>query len=223
MQFFRDMLIEDVQFLSEGVGDEKKYYIEGIFLQSDIVNRNKRIYPNSVMEKEVHRYKTAKIDTSTAWGCLNHPESDKSPNIDLSQVSHRIVSLERDGKNWIGKARLITANPMGNIAKNLMEDGGRLGVSSRGLASLKKNGQGINEVQSDFYLVTAADIVADPSAPDAFVNPLMEGKEWMLINGVWTEQMHEEAIDTILSASSVQLEEKKIEVFTSFLKAISGT
>lgn len=168
-------LVEEVKYISEAKENgEKNLYIEGIFLQSAVKNRNGRIYPEEVMDKEVARYIKESVDNNTAVGELGHPDS---PAINLNRISHKIVSLKKEGTNYIGKA-LITNTSMGKEARGLIESGVKLGVSSRGMGTLKKNSEGINEVQSDFRLATAADIVADPSAPEAWVNGIMEGVEW---------------------------------------------
>jgi hypothetical protein len=210
-------LVEEVQFVSEGNGDKKSYFIEGVFLQSNLQNRNGRIYPKEVMKKEVERYMKEYVDSKRAFGELGHPDG---PTINLDRVSHMIVSLREDGDNFIGKAKIMDT-PMGKIAKNLLDEGAKLGVSSRGLGSLKVNNEGINEVQDDFYLATAADIVADPSAPDAFVQGIMENKEWMFIDGVWTYQTMDETKKLIEQTKRQQLEEVKLRVFENFLKTIS--
>jgi hypothetical protein len=210
-------LVEEVQFVAEGAGQQKNYFIEGVFLQSNIKNRNDRMYPRDVMKKEVSRYVKEYVDSKRAFGELGHPEG---PSINLDRVSHMIVSLREDGDNYIGKAKIMDT-PMGKIAKNLLDEGAKLGVSSRGLGSLKVNEQGINEVQSDFYLATAADIVADPSAPDAFVQGVMENKEWMFLEGSWTYQNMDQTKKLIEQATQKQLEDVKLKVFENFLSAIS--
>ena len=175
--------IESVEFLVEQKNGKKSMYIEGVFLQGNITNRNGRMYPAEVLRKEVARYNENHIQSGRALGELGHPEG---PTVNLDRVSHMITSLKEDGNNWIGKAKIMDT-PMGRIVKELISEGAQLGVSSRGLGSLKEK-NGINEVQGDFMLATAADIVADPSAPDAFVSGIMEGKEWVFVNGRWTEQ-----------------------------------
>jgi len=172
---------ETVEYIAEANG--KDLYIKGVFLQADIKNRNGRFYPGAIMAKEVKRYTKEYIDKKRAFGELGHPEG---PTINLDRVSHMITELTQDGSNWVGKAK-VTETPSGNIVKNLIKEGAQLGVSSRGMGSLKANKKGIQEVQGDFYLATAADIVADPSAPDAFVNGIMEGKEWVWANGAIQE------------------------------------
>lgn len=207
---------EDIQYISEEKNGKRHLYIEGVFLQSNLTNRNNRSYPKEIMRKEVDRYRTEQIDKKRAMGELGHPEG---PTLNLDRVSHMITSLKEDGDNWVGKAKILDT-PMGNIVKNLMDEGAQLGVSSRGLGSLKEK-NGINEVQDDFVLATAADIVADPSAPDAFVRGIMENKEWMMVNGVWTEREMEVAQQIINKSSSRELEEQKLQVFSSFLDRLS--
>jgi len=179
--------LEDVRILTEAREDGKKnYFIEGVFLQSSIKNRNGRMYPESVMDKEVSRYTKALIEQNRAYGELNHPPG---PAINLDRVSHMIKSLTKEGKNYIGRA-LVLDTPMGKIAQNLIDAGANLGVSSRGLGSLQKDTAGLMVVQDDFQLATAADIVADPSAPDAFVKGIMENAEWVydVAVGCWRAQ-----------------------------------
>ena len=207
---------ENIQYISEEKNGKRHLYIEGVFLQSNLTNRNNRSYPKEIMRKEVDRYRTEQIDKKRAMGELGHPEG---PTLNLDRVSHMITSLKEDGDNWVGNAKILDT-PMGNIVKNLMDEGAQLGVSSRGLGSLKEK-NGINEVQDDFVLATAADIVADPSAPDAFVRGIMENKEWMMVNGVWTEREMEVAQQIINKSSSRELEEQKLQVFSSFLDRLS--
>jgi len=181
-------VVEDVNYLVEEKDGKKTLYIEGPFLVAEAVNRNGRKYLRETMQKEVSRYTDEYINKNRAFGELGHPDT---PSINLDRVSHLNVSLREDGNVWIGKAKILDT-PMGNIARNLIEGGGQLGVSSRGMGSLKSV-NGINIVQDDFHLATAADIVADPSAPGAFVQGIMEGKEWMLVDGIWTEVQLEKA------------------------------
>ena len=189
-------LTEDIStHLVEEAGS-KRCYIEGVFLQSNVKNRNGRIYPSDIMSEEVQRYIKEKVKTGRALGELGHPTG---PQINLDRVSHRIVELRQDGANWVGKALITEGTPFGAIAKGLIEAGTQLGVSSRGMGSLKAR-NGIMEVQNDFRLATAADIVADPSAPDAFVNGIMEGVEWVYERGVWKAKELEEARDAIDAA-----------------------
>lgn len=210
-------VVEDINILTEETNGKKTHFIEGIFLQSNLQNRNGRVYPKEVMAKEVERYNESYVKANRALGELGHPDG---PSINLDRVSHMIVSLKEDGDNYIGKAKLMDT-PMGNIAKGLIEGGAKLGVSSRGMGTLKANKDGINEVQDDFYLATAADIVADPSAPDAFVQGIMEGKEWVVVNGVWMEQQCDMTKRYIKKASRKELEEAKLRVFESFLNRVS--
>ena len=175
--------IQDVEYITEQKQDGKKdYKLKGIFMQADIKNRNGRIYPMEVLEKEVRRYTKENIAQKRAFGELGHPEG---PTINLERASHMITDLYPDGKNFIGEAKILST-PMGKIVENLMEDGAKLGVSSRGMGSLNQK-NGANYVRNDFYLATAADIVADPSAPNAFVHGIMEGKEWVWNNGSLVE------------------------------------
>lgn len=208
-------IVENVQVITEG--KTKDLYIEGVFLQSELANRNNRIYPKAVMEKEVARYMKEYVDSKRAFGELGHPEG---PTINLDRVSHIITSLKEDGNNYVGRAKILNT-PMGNIVKGLIEGGAQLGVSSRGMGTLKERDGGINEVQNDFYLATAADIVADPSAPDAFVQGIMENKEWMFVNGSWTYQNIDETKKLIEATRKQQLEEVKFRVFENFLNSLS--
>jgi hypothetical protein len=201
-------------YLEESNG-KKSLHIEGPFLVAETKNKNGRLYEYNTMKKEVSRYTNEYINKSRAFGELGHPES---PSINLDRVSHMIVGLREDGNQWIGKAKILDT-PMGNIARSLIEGGAQLGVSSRGMGSLK-NVNGVNVVQPDFYLATAADIVADPSAPGAFVQGIMEGKEWMLVNGVWTEQYVEEAKREIKQASSKDIEKVSLRIFENFMKKL---
>lgn len=209
---------EEIRYLTEESKDPKKpnVFIEGVFLQSDLKNKNGRIYPKEIMQREVNRYVEENVNTKRAYGELGHPEG---PTVNLDRVSHMIVSLKEDGSNYIGKAKVMDT-PMGRIVKELISEGAQLGVSSRGLGTLKERG-GINEVQDDFMLATAADIVADPSAPDAFVQGIMEGKEWVFVNGRWTEQDIEQSQSIINRASSEELEEQKMVVWNNFLQKLS--
>ena len=209
---------ESITYLTEESKDPKKpnVFIEGVFLQSDLKNKNGRVYPKEIMQREVQRYVNENVKTKRAYGELGHPDG---PTVNLDRVSHMITDLREDGNNWIGKAKIMDT-PMGRIVKELISEGAQLGVSSRGLGSLKEK-NGINEVQGDFMLATAADIVADPSAPDAFVSGIMEGKEWVFVNGRWTEQDIEEAQNTISRASLADFEEEKMQVFSNFLDKLS--
>jgi len=188
-------------------------FIKGPFMQANIKNRNGRMYPAEVLDKEVSRYVTENVAKNRAYGELGHPTS---PTINLDRVSHMIKELTRDGDNFIGKAKIMTETPMGRIVKNLMDEGASLGVSSRGMGSLK-NKSGVAEVQNDFYLATAADIVADPSAPDAFVEGIMEGKEWVWDNGIIREATINDYKEEIEKAPSKDLTETKLKVWSKFL------
>jgi hypothetical protein len=208
-------ITEEVKYLTEAKEDGKKnYFIEGIFMQADIKNRNNRLYPTNVLEKEVDRYNREYIQKNRAYGELGHPQG---PNINLERVSHMNVKLVREGSNFIGRAKIMTETPYGAIVKSLMDEGAQLGVSSRGMGSLKENRSGVSEVQNDFYLATAADIVADPSAPDAFVRGIMENKEWIWDNGVLKEADISEYKKQIQKTSSKYLEEKKLQIFKEIL------
>ena len=208
-------ITETVSYLTEDKNGKKELFIEGPFLVSEKKNRNGRLYEFNTMKKEVHRYTEEYINKHRAFGELGHPDT---PTINLDRVSHMIVGLREDGTQWIGKAKILDT-PMGNIARSLIEGGAQLGVSSRGMGSLK-NVNGVNVVQPDFYLATAADIVADPSAPGAFVQGIMEGKEWMLVNGVWTEFDHQEAIKEIKQASRQDIEAVSLRIFENFMKKL---
>ena len=207
--------IENVNVITEGKGDSKKLYIEGIFLQSELKNRNGRMYPFSVLEKEVSRYNEEYIKTSRALGELGHPDG---PTVNLDRVSHRITSLSAEGTNFVGRAQILDT-PMGQIAKSLLEEGVKLGVSSRGMGSIDKR-EDVNVVMDDFMLATAADIVADPSAPDAFVNGIMEGKEWAWDNGILRETKVAKYKSYIDDATRHNLEERTLQVFNNFLQGL---
>ena len=205
--------IQNAEYLVEETNGKKQHKIRGIFLQSDIKNRNGRIYESDILGKEVNRYKTEFIDKKRAFGELGHPEG---PVVNLERVSHMITSLEPEGKNFIGEAKIMDT-PYGKIVKGLINEGAQLGVSSRGMGSLvTKNGA--NYVGKDFYLATAADIVADPSAPDAFVEGIMENKEWVWDNGIIKAQDIEEYKEHIQKAKALKLAEAKANVFKSFLE-----
>ena len=207
--------IEDVQVITEGKGDSKKMYIEGVFLQSELKNRNGRMYPFQVLQKEVNRYNEEYIKTSRALGELGHPDG---PTVNLDRVSHRIVSLAEDGTNFRGKAQILDT-PMGKIASSLLGEGVKLGVSSRGMGSIDKR-EDVNVVMDDFMLATAADIVADPSAPDAFVNGIMEGKEWAWDNGILKETKVAKYQSYMNNATRRNLEERTLRVFEDFLSGL---
>ena len=206
--------IQKVEFITEGKGANKKMFIEGIFLQGDICNRNGRMYPMQTLAKEVARYNEAFVAKGRALGELGHPDG---PTVNLDRVSHKIVSLEQKGTNFMGKAQLLET-PMGKIAKSLIGEGVCLGVSSRGVGSLKMTNEGHKIVGEDFMLATAADIVADPSAPDAFVQGIMEGKEWVWEGGILREKLAEQTqrrINTLVDQK--RLEEHKLSLFNEFL------
>ncbi len=207
--------IENVEVITEGKGDDKKLYIEGVFLQSEIKNRNGRMYPFSVLEKEVQRYNEEYVKTSRALGELGHPDG---PTVNLDRVSHRITSLQAEGNNFIGKAQILST-PNGNIAKALLGEGVKLGVSSRGMGSIDKR-EDCGVVMDDFMLATAADIVADPSAPDAFVNGIMEGKEWAWDNGILKETKVAKYQRYMDNATRKNLEERTLQVFNDFLTGL---
>jgi hypothetical protein len=207
---------ESVNFLVEEKEGKKHFFIEGIFMQADLPNRNGRMYKSNILEREVNRYNTEYVKENRAFGELGHPSG---PNINLERVSHMTQKLVREGSNFVGKAKIMDT-PYGTIVKNLMSEGAKLGVSSRGMGSLVANREGINEVQDDFHLATAADIVADPSAPDAFVRGIMEGVEWVWDNGILKAQKLEEMKRTIQKTSSRNLEEQKIKVFADFLRSL---
>ena len=209
--------IESVEFLVEQRNGKKSMYIEGIFLQGDLQNRNGRMYPINVLRKEVSRYNENHIQKGRALGELGHPDG---PTVKLDRVSHKITSLKESGSNFIGKAKILNT-PMGKIAASLVEEGVKLGVSSRGIGSLKPTREGVNVVGDDFMLSTAADIVADPSAPDAFVEGIMEGKEWVWDGGVLRERAAAKAykeINTLVTQK--ELDEKKLDVFNNFLNSL---
>ena len=210
-------LVEDVKYLVEDKGNGKKsYFIEGIFLQGDLENRNKRMYRTETLNKEVERYNKEYVKENRAFGELGHPSG---PTLNLERVSHMIKSLEKDGSNFVGRAKIMDT-PYGNIVKNLMDEGAKLGVSSRGMGSLQMNKEGVMEVQDDFYLATAADIVADPSAPDAFVRGIMEGVEWVMSPEGGFKKIEVFADNMRSSArkmSTRQIEEQKLNMFKRYL------
>ena len=204
--------IEDVKLITEEKNGKKLLYIEGVFLQSELKNRNGRMYPFSVLDREVKRYNEEYIKSKRALGELGHPDG---PTINLDRVSHRITDLRAEGNNFIGKAQILDT-PMGNIAKNLLGEGVQVGVSSRGMGSIQKS-EDCNVVADDFMLTTAADIVADPSAPDAFVNGIMEGKEWVWCNGILKETEVAKYKGIMDASARQELEEKTLKVFEDFL------
>ena len=210
--------IESVKFITEKLKSGKQnLYIEGIFLQGNITNRNGRMYPIETLRKEVKRYNESNVVTGRALGELGHPDS---PTVNLDRVSHKIVGLKESGTNFIGKAKILDT-PMGQIAKSLIGEGVKLGVSSRGIGSLKPTKEGFNVVSDDFMLATAADIVADPSAPDAFVEGIMEGKEWVWEGTILREKLAAETkskIDTLVTQKA--LEEHKLNLFNEFINSL---
>lgn len=218
MKLISEQWSDEVNYLVEEdpKTGKKNAYIQGVMLQTEVKNKNGRIYPKEIMEKEVERYNKEYVNQNRAYGELGHPEG---PTINLERTSHLITSLKEDGNNFVGKAKILST-PMGEIVKNLLNDGARLGVSSRGMGSLKASNAkgGVQMVQSDFQLATAADIVADPSAPDAFVDGVMEGVEWIWDNGVIKAQKIEEYKHSIQRARTQKLQEVKLNVFNDFLK-----
>jgi len=207
--------IEDIQILEEETNGRKLLYIEGVFLQADLKNRNGRVYPYNVLEREVGRYNEQYVAAGRALGELGHPDG---PTVNLDRVSHKIVSLKAEGSNFIGKAQILNT-PMGNIAKSLLESGVKLGVSSRGMGSIEEK-NGANYVRDDFMLATAADIVADPSAPDAFVNGIMEGKEWVWENGIIKEVNIAKYHRYISESTRKNIEERSLKAFNHFLQSL---
>jgi len=213
MKLITEGNFEDVQVLEEESNGKKNLYIEGVFLQGDIKNRNGRIYPFGVLEREVGRYNEQYTSAGRALGELGHPDG---PTVNLDRVSHKIVSLKAEGSNFIGKAQILTT-PMGDIARNLLENGVKLGVSSRGMGSIEEK-NGANYVRDDFMLATAADIVSDPSAPDAFVNGIMEGKEWVWENGIIKEVNIAKYHRYISESTRKNIEERSLKAFNHFLQ-----
>jgi hypothetical protein len=207
--------VQNAEYITEEVNGKKNYKIRGVFLQSEIKNRNGRVYEKEILEKEVSRYNAEFINKKRAFGELGHPDS---PTVNLERVSHMITNLYPDGNNFIGEAKIMNT-PYGKIVKGLIDEGAQLGVSSRGMGSLSQRG-GVNYVGRDFYLATAADIVADPSAPDAFVEGIMESKNWVWDNGVLVEKDISAWKTSIERAKSVALAEAKAEVFKDFLKKL---
>jgi len=209
--------IENVEIIVESKGGKKSLYIEGVFLQGDIKNRNGRMYPMETLRREVSRYNENHVVAGRALGELGHPDG---PTVNLDRVSHKIVSLKESGSNFIGKAKIL-GTPMGKIAASLLDEGVKLGVSSRGIGSLREDRNGIKVVGEDFMLATAADIVADPSAPDAFVSGIMEGKEWVWEGGILREKFAEQTkrrINTLVDQR--KLDEHKLNLFDDFLRSL---
>lgn len=210
---------EDVHYITEAKEDGKKnYFIEGVFMQGNLKNRNGRVYPVEVLEKEVARYNKEYVDKNRAYGELGHPQG---PTINLERVSHLVTELKRDGDNFVGKAKIMTETPYGAIVKSLIKEGAQLGVSSRGMGTLKAGKGGVQEVGNDFYLATAGDIVADPSAPNAFVEGIMEEKEWVFENGIWSVQQAEIMKSSMVKMSAKEIEDKKFKIFETFLNSLN--
>ena len=207
--------VQNAEYLVEEKNGKKEYKIRGVFLQSEIKNRNGRVYPTEVLTREVNRYTKEFINKNRAFGELGHPDG---PTVNLERVCHMVKSLKQDGKDFIGEAKIMDT-PYGKIVKGLIDEGAQLGVSSRGMGSLIQR-NGVNYVKDDFYLATAADIVADPSAPDAFVEGIMESKEWIWDNGVLKEKDIESWKNQVRTARQRSLEEAKLKVFESFLKKL---
>ena len=208
--------VSNVKIITEGKGSNKKLYIEGVFLQGNIKNRNGRMYPVDTLAREVNRYNESFVGKGRALGELGHPDG---PTVNLDRVSHKITSLVQEGDNFKGKAQLLNT-PMGKIASSLLDEGVMLGVSSRGVGSLREDRDGCKVVGEDFMLATAADIVADPSAPDAFVSGIMEGKEWIWDNGILKESAVAQIKDEIDQATLINLQERKVSAFEKFLKSL---
>ena len=215
MKLIREEIETAKVTITEGKNGRKNHFIEGVFLQGEIKNRNGRMYPISTLQREAKNYNTKYIEKGRALGELGHPDG---PTINLDRVSHLITSLKQEGNNYVGKARLLDT-PMGNIAKNLIDEGVKLGVSSRGLGTIRER-DGVKVVMDDFMLATAADIVADPSAPDAFVNGIMEGKEWIYNNGSVQEQTVEQIKKRIDNAALNQMEQVKLSAFNQFMQQL---
>ena len=209
------MIENDIEFICEEKNGKKDYTLKGVFMQGNIKNRNGRVYPIETLIKEVKRYSKEYIDKNRAYGELGHPQG---PTINLERVSHMIKDLHPDGNNIMGEAKVLDT-PMGTIVKNLMDEGATLGVSSRGMGSLQQKG-GVDTVQSDFQLATAADIVADPSAPEAFVEGIMEGVEWLQIDNRWVPQYLEQSKAQILKTKRSNLQETKLKLFQDFLERL---
>ena len=215
MKLIREEIETAKVTITEGKNGKKNHFIEGVFLQGEIKNRNGRMYPISTLQREAVNYNKKYIEKGRALGELGHPDG---PTINLDRVSHLITSLKQEGNNYVGKARLLDT-PMGNIAKNLIDEGVKLGVSSRGLGTIRER-DGVKVVMDDFMLATAADIVADPSAPDAFVNGIMEGKEWIYNSGAIQEQTVEQIKKRIDNAALNQMEEVKLSAFNQFISQL---
>lgn len=216
MKLIKEIFEQNTIIVEEKLGKGKEYFIEGIFLQSEVKNRNGRMYPESTMDREVKRYVENYVSKNRAYGELGHPDT---PSINLDRVSHLITDLRKEGTNYVGKAKILET-PMGKIAKGLLDGGANLGVSSRALGSLKMNKEGVQIVQDDFMLSTAADIVADPSAPDAFVRGIMESVDWVFVDGQFEQRQIEQTKKIIQNTPSKRLTEASIQAFQNFLNSI---
>ena len=209
---------EEVNYITEATENGKKnFFIEGVFMQGNFKNRNGRVYPTEILEKEVARYNKEYVEKNRAYGELGHPQG---PTINLERVSHMITELKKDGDNFVGKAKIMSETPYGAIVKSLIKEGAQLGVSSRGMGTLSAGKGGIQQVGKDFYLATAGDIVADPSAPLAFVEGIMEEKEWVFENGIWTVEQAEKMKSQIVTMSVQEIEDQKFKIFETFLNSI---
>ena len=208
--------LEDVEFICENSKTGKDYFIEGVFMRANVKNRNGRLYPKEILQKETKRYEQNYIKQNRAFGELGHPEG---PTVNLERVSHMIQELKEDGNNFVGRAKIMDT-PYGKIVKNLIDEGARLGVSSRGMGSLKPMGRNCSQVQDDFYLATAADIVADPSAPAAFVNGIMEGKEWIWDNGILDERHIARIEKEMKITNQKQLDAYQLKAFDQFMSSL---
>ena len=210
---------EDINYITEAKEDGKdNFFIEGVFMQGNFKNRNGRVYPTEILEKEVARYNKEYVDKNRAYGELGHPQG---PTINRERVSHMITKLERDGDNFVGKAKIMTETPYGAIVKSLIKEGAQLGVSSRGMGTLSAGKGGVQQVGKDFYLATAGDIVADPSAPLAFVEGIMEEREWIFENGIWSVQQAENMKEQVIKMSVQEVEDKKFKIFETFLNSLN--
>jgi hypothetical protein len=208
---------EEIKVIKEGAEDSpKNYYIEGVFMQAELKNRNGRMYPKDMLEREIKRYTEEYVNKKRAFGELGHPDG---PTINLDRVSHMITDIRAEGADFIGKAKILNT-PNGNIVKALIDEGARLGVSSRGMGSIRTEGRDVQIVQDDFYLATAADIVADPSAPDAFVNGIMEGKEWVWQNGILCERDIQDIKRAIIKAPAKKIQQVSVRAFESFIRKL---
>lgn len=211
--------VEDLKVLTEEREGKKNYFIEGVFMQAEVKNRNGRMYPMEMLQPKVEQYIKEYVKKNRALGELGHPDG---PTINLDRVSHMITDIRQEGNNFIGKAKILTEMPNGRIVKALIDAGASLGVSSRGMGSLRTESMDVQIVQDDFYLVTAGDIVADPSAPDAFVNGIMEGREWVWANGVIVEKQISSYKKAITSAPAKKIREVSVKAFEDFMKKLSG-